>query len=82
MFQIHSKRVCNMIKTQSMHHTTELSKHRKIIWPIWSNLRVMYINKRYSSLIRANVRYSKNGEKEIFLMEGGNFLNGQGEAVC
>ena len=39
---------------------------------------VVSVNNRYTGLIRANIRYSKNGVREKFLMEGGYFLNREG----
>ena len=46
-------------------------------------LPLLSVNNRYTCLLRANIRYGKNGEgREIFLIKEGNFLNGGGEAVC
>ena len=39
---------------------------------------VLTVNNRYTGLIRANIRYGKNGVRERFLMEGGYFLNRTG----
>ena len=38
---------------------------------------VLPVNNRYTGLLRANIRYGKNGVREEFLMEGGYFLNGE-----
>ena len=39
---------------------------------------VLPVNNRYTGLIRANIRYGKNGVREKCLMEGGYFLNREG----
>ena len=39
---------------------------------------VLPVNNRYTGLIRANIRYGKNGVKENLLKEVGYFLNREG----
>ena len=39
---------------------------------------VFSVNNRYTGLIRANIRYGKNGVKENLLKEVGYFLNREG----
>ena len=36
---------------------------------------VLSVNNRYTGLIRANIRYDKDGVRGKVLMEGGYFLN-------
>ena len=39
---------------------------------------VLSVNNRYTGLIRANIRYGKDGVRGKFLMESGYFLNRKG----
>ena len=39
---------------------------------------VLSVNNRYTGLIRANIRYGKDGVRGKFLMEGGYFLSRKG----
>ena len=39
---------------------------------------VLSVNNRYTGLIRANIRYGKDGVRGSFLTEGGYFLNRKG----
>ena len=39
------------------------------------SLLVLSVNNRYTGFVRANIRYDKNMGREIFLTEGGYFLN-------
>ena len=39
---------------------------------------VLPVNNRYTGLIRANIRYGKNGVRVKFLMEAGYFLHREG----
>ena len=39
---------------------------------------VLSVNNRYTGLIRANIRYGKDGVRGKLLMEGGYFLNRKG----
>ena len=39
---------------------------------------VLSVNNRYTGLIRANIRYGKDGLRGKLLMEGGYFLNRKG----
>ena len=39
---------------------------------------VLFVNNRYTGLMRGIIRHGKNGVREKFLMGGGYFLNREG----